>query len=106
MSGKAVAFATLFALLLSSVADPAQAEAAGAQQRLLAKRGELTQANAGRESAARAHAARTERRTHLSEDERESMTKQIMKAISEMNPDCVSGRDYQGWLDFGRRDAD
>ncbi|XP_028307945.1 cholecystokinin [Gouania willdenowi] len=40
-------------------------------------------------------------------DNREMMTKQIMHAISEMmNSECMSDRDYQGWVDFGRRDAE
>ncbi|XP_057698812.1 gastrin/cholecystokinin-like peptide [Corythoichthys intestinalis] len=50
---------------------------------------------------------RTERWAHLSEDQRVIITKQIMQAISEMvNSDCLLERDYQGWLDFGRRDAE
>nr|BAC44896.1 gastrin [Tetraodon nigroviridis] len=50
---------------------------------------------------------RVERRVQLSDDEREIMTKQIMQAISEMmNSDCMLDRDYQGWVDFGRRDAE
>ncbi|XP_072319799.1 uncharacterized protein [Eucyclogobius newberryi] len=48
-----------------------------------------------------------ERRAHLSEDDREIMTKKLMHAISElMNSECMSDRDYQGWVDFGRRDAE
>uniref|UniRef100_A0A672G3F7 Gastrin/cholecystokinin peptide hormone domain-containing protein n=1 Tax=Salarias fasciatus TaxID=181472 RepID=A0A672G3F7_SALFA len=51
--------------------------------------------------------ARPARRAPLSEDEREIMTKQIMQAITEMmNSDCMLDRDYQGWVDFGRRDTD
>ncbi|CAL1601927.1 unnamed protein product [Knipowitschia caucasica] len=50
---------------------------------------------------------RAERRTHVSEDEREVMAKQLMHAISElMNSECASDRDYQGWVDFGRRDTE
>ncbi|XP_024298087.1 cholecystokinin-like [Oncorhynchus tshawytscha] len=48
--------------------------------------------------------ARMERMAHLSEDQREFMSKQIMQAISEMN-ECPD-RDYQGWVDFGRRSAE
>ncbi|CAL8269424.1 unnamed protein product [Gadus morhua 'NCC'] len=43
----------------------------------------------------------------LSELERELRTKEIMAAISEMvNSGCPSSRDYQGWVDFGRRSAE
>ncbi|XP_019744954.1 gastrin/cholecystokinin-like peptide [Hippocampus comes] len=64
---------------------------------------------AARSSAARQEPlpSRTVRRAHLSEDERVIMTKQIMQAISEMvNSDCMMNRDYEGWVDFGRRDAE
>ncbi|KAK7930260.1 hypothetical protein WMY93_006655 [Mugilogobius chulae] len=48
-----------------------------------------------------------ERRAHVSEENREMMAKQLMHAISElMNSECMSDRDYQGWVDFGRRDAE
>ncbi|XP_010788805.1 cholecystokinin [Notothenia coriiceps] len=96
MSGKViVVFALLMALLVSS----GEAREAGLLQ-LLAKRDP-----AGRqEPAPQASPARPARRAHLSEDDREIMTKQIMQAISEMN--CMSDRDYQGWVDFGRRDAE
>ncbi|KAM4750186.1 uncharacterized protein FYW61_000764 [Anableps anableps] len=102
MSGKViVVFALLVALLVSdSAASPessaaGEAEGANVLQRLLAKRENVREA-----------AARAQRRAHLSEDEREIMTKQIMQAITEvMNSDCMSDRDYQGWVDFGRRDA-
>ncbi|XP_033953786.1 cholecystokinin [Pseudochaenichthys georgianus] len=99
MSGKViVVFALLMALLVSS----GEAREAGLLQQLLAKRDP-----AGRqETAPQAPPARPERRAHLSEDDREIMTKQIMQAISEMNSECTSDRDYQGWVDFGRRDAE
>ncbi|KAJ4944506.1 hypothetical protein JOQ06_013049 [Pogonophryne albipinna] len=99
MSGKViVVFALLMALLVSS----GEAREAGLLQQLLAKRDP-----AGRqETAPQARPARPERRAHLSEDDREIMTKQIMQAISEMNSECMSDRDYQGWVDFGRRDAE
>ncbi|XP_041694558.1 cholecystokinin-like [Coregonus clupeaformis] len=45
------------------------------------------------------------RMAHLSEDQREFMSKQIMQAISEMMNECPD-RDYQGWVDFGRRSAE
>ncbi|KAL3067315.1 hypothetical protein OYC64_017113 [Pagothenia borchgrevinki] len=96
MSGKViVVFALLTALLVSS----GEAREAGLLQQLLAKRDP-----AGRQEPA--PQARPERRAHLSEDDREIMTKQIMQAISEMNSECMSDRDYQGWVDFGRRDAE
>ncbi|XP_038140653.1 gastrin/cholecystokinin-like peptide [Cyprinodon tularosa] len=101
MAGKIVlVFALLAALLVSNCASSPESSAAvetkerNVLQQLLAKREKV------RES------ARAERRAHLSEDEREIMTKQIMQAISEvMNSDCMSDRDYQGWVDFGRREA-
>lgn len=75
--------AVLAALLVSSAASSlAEAKDAGALQRLLAK----TQ----RESSFReqpspgAQTVRVERRAHLSEEEREIVTKQIMHAISGM----------------------
>ncbi|XP_077575440.1 gastrin/cholecystokinin-like peptide [Stigmatopora nigra] len=52
-------------------------------------------------------APRTQRWARLSEDQRVIITKQIMQAISEMvNSDCLLERDYQGWLDFGRRNVE
>ncbi|KAI4833075.1 hypothetical protein KUCAC02_016000 [Chaenocephalus aceratus] len=77
MSGKViVVFALLMALLVSS----GEAREAGLLQQLLAKRDP-----AGRqETAPQAPPARPERRAHLSENDREIMTKQIMQAISGM----------------------
>lgn len=73
-------FALLVALLVSDSASSltessAAEEAKGANvlQRLLAKREEV-----------RGAAARVERRVHLSENEREIMTKQIVQAITGM----------------------
>ncbi|XP_055763112.1 cholecystokinin-like [Salvelinus fontinalis] len=60
---------------------------------------------AKREQDTQTSMARMERMAHLSEDQRESMSKQIMQAISEMMNQCP-GRDYQGWVDFGRRGAE
>ncbi|CAG5929016.1 unnamed protein product [Menidia menidia] len=101
MSGNAfLVLALIVALLvLGSSPDPAAAAETQVLHRLLAKR-EKARDPAGPET-------RAERRAHLSEDEREMMTKQIVQAISEvMNSGCVSDRDYQGWVDFGRRDVD
>ncbi|XP_044047368.1 cholecystokinin [Siniperca chuatsi] len=111
MSGKVImVFALLVALLVSSAASSPESSAVGETnilQQLLAKR-EKVRGSAGRqEPAPQTHSARMERRAHLSEDNREVMTKQIMQAISEMmNSECMSDRDYQGWVDFGRRDAE
>ncbi|XP_029296576.1 gastrin/cholecystokinin-like peptide [Cottoperca gobio] len=104
MSGKVVmVFALLVALLVSSAVGEAKEN--HLLQQLLAKRS--ARDSAGRqEPVPQAPSARLERRAHLSEDEREIMTKQIMQAISEMKSECLSDRDYQGWVDFGRRDAE
>uniref|UniRef100_A0A3P9LS12 Gastrin/cholecystokinin peptide hormone domain-containing protein n=1 Tax=Oryzias latipes TaxID=8090 RepID=A0A3P9LS12_ORYLA len=93
----ALLFALLLVLLVSSSASPAKAEG-----------GTGALAHKGAEPAGRMRAAtRERRRAHLTEDEREMMTKQIVQALSEvMNSDCMSDRDYRGWLDFGRRDAE
>ncbi|XP_031145324.1 gastrin/cholecystokinin-like peptide [Sander lucioperca] len=105
MSGKViVVFALLVALLVFSAAG--EAEETKLQQ-LLAKREKVRGSADRQKPAPQASPARMERRAHLSEDEREIMTKQIMQAISEMmNSECMSDRDYQGWVDFGRRDAE
>ncbi|XP_054461267.1 gastrin/cholecystokinin-like peptide [Anoplopoma fimbria] len=106
MSGK---FIVVFALLVVLLPPSAAGEDKETHllQQLLAKR-EGARGLAGRqEPAPQAPSARMERRAHLSEDEREIMTKQIMQAISGMmNSECMSDRDYQGWVDFGRRDAE
>ncbi|XP_029629980.1 cholecystokinin-like isoform X1 [Salmo trutta] len=60
---------------------------------------------AKREQDTQTSMARVERMSHLSEDQREFMSKQIMQAISEMMNECPD-RDYQGWVDFGRRSAE
>ncbi|XP_069385868.1 gastrin/cholecystokinin-like peptide [Paralichthys olivaceus] len=114
MSGKVMLlFALLVALLVcgaaSSPAAPAagRAETTSTLQQLLAKRERARDSAHRREAAPQTRSARMERRAHLSEDEREIMTKQIMQAISEvMNSECMLDRDYQGWVDFGRRDAE
>ncbi|XP_037546169.1 cholecystokinin [Nematolebias whitei] len=100
MAGKLVVVGLLLLLLLlgsDAASSPAAAQATGTNilQKLLAQKEKLKPE------------VREERRAHLSEDERELMTKQIVRAISEvMNSDCASDRDYQGWVDFGRRDAE
>ncbi|XP_059208976.1 cholecystokinin [Centropristis striata] len=106
MSGKLIVLcALLVALLVSSAA--VEAEESHVLQQLLAKRDRGRDSAGRQELAPQASSARMERRAHLSEDEREIMTKQIMQAISEMmNSECMSDRDYQGWVDFGRRDAE
>ncbi|XP_029908021.1 gastrin/cholecystokinin-like peptide [Myripristis murdjan] len=99
------------ALLVCGMASPRKSPSArdakesGTLQQLLER---STKDSAGQqEQAAQTHAARTERLTQLSEDERELMTKQIMQAISEiMNSECMSDRDYKGWVDFGRRSTE
>ncbi|XP_065809338.1 uncharacterized protein [Labrus bergylta] len=109
MTGKVVlVFALLVALVVSGAASsPGYAKDINALQQLLAKRGKVIDMAARQEPPSHAHSARTQRRAHLSEDEREIMTKQVMQAISEMmNSDCMLDRDYQGWVDFGRRDAE
>ncbi|XP_044202119.1 gastrin/cholecystokinin-like peptide isoform X1 [Thunnus albacares] len=98
-----VVFALVAALLLSSAAG--EAKESKVLQQLLA-RGEKARDSASRQ-VPQTRSAPMERRAHLSGDEREIMTKQIMQAISEMmNSGCMSDRDYQGWVDFGRRDAE
>ncbi|XP_049900770.1 uncharacterized protein LOC126390483 [Epinephelus moara] len=106
MSGKViVVFALLVALLVSCAAG--EAEDTHLLQQLLAKREKVRGTGGRQEPAPQAVSARMERRAHLSEDEREIMTKQIMQAISEMmNSECMLDRDYQGWVDFGRRSAE
>ncbi|XP_074542041.1 uncharacterized protein LOC141802384 [Halichoeres trimaculatus] len=109
MSGKVILmFALLVALLVSGGASsPAEARDTNGLQQLLAKREKVRDSAGRQESGQRAHSTRMQRRAHLSEDERELMTKQIMQAISEMmNSDCMLDRDYQGWVDFGRRSVE
>lgn len=88
MSGKVfVVFALLVALLVSGAASPTETgetEETNVLKQLLAKH-EMAKDSAGRQrQAPRTHSARVERRAHLSVDEREIMTKQIMQAISGM----------------------
>lgn len=76
----------VLALLVSSAASsPGEAKETNVLQRLLAKR-EKVRDVIGRQQqpAPQAHTARVERRAHLSEDEREIVTKQIIQAISGM----------------------
>nr|XP_061779123.1 gastrin/cholecystokinin-like peptide [Nerophis lumbriciformis] len=94
-----------FALVLLLLACAAEAQSRTMQQ--IQARGEAARDSAARDSADRQTSLRVARRTHLTENEREIITKQIMQAISEMvNSDCMLDRDYRGWLDFGRRDAE
>lgn len=86
MSGKVVVMSALFvALLVSSAASsPGEATETDALQRLLAKRERVTDLSGRQQLAPGAHIARVERRAHLTGDEREIVTKQIMQAISGM----------------------
>ncbi|XP_017272425.1 cholecystokinin [Kryptolebias marmoratus] len=99
MSGKLVVAFALLVLLLVSAAAASPDTPATARSNILQKL--LAQKEAMKPE------VRVARRPHLSEDEREMMTKQIVQALSEvMNSNCMSDRDYQGWVDFGRRDAE
>lgn len=87
MSGKVIVmFAMLLVLLVSSAASSSSSSPSGeagdseALQRLLASRRRA--ASIGKPPAPLA--ARAERRAHLSDEEREIVTKQIMQAISGM----------------------
>ncbi|XP_029002438.1 cholecystokinin [Betta splendens] len=105
MSGTAALVLALAAALLAAGASPAPG-GPGALRGLLQTQQTAREPSGGRGPAPRAAPARAERRAHLSEDERGVMTRQIVQAISEiMNSDCALSRDYQGWVDFGRRDA-
>lgn len=86
MSGKVIVMsALLVALLVSSAASsPGEATETDALQRLLAKRERARDLSGRQQPAPQAHMARVERRAHLTEDEREIATKQIMQAISGM----------------------
>lgn len=88
MSGKVfVVFALLVALLVSGAAsttETGETEETNVLKQLLTKH-EMAKDSTGRQrQAPRTHSARLERRAHLSVDEREIMTKQIMQAISGM----------------------
>lgn len=86
MSGKVfVPITLLVALLVSSAASsPVEAKETTMLQQLLDKREIVKDLGGRQDRAPPAFAARVERRAHLSEDEREIMTKQIMQAISGM----------------------
>ncbi|XP_055040007.1 uncharacterized protein [Misgurnus anguillicaudatus] len=49
---------------------------------------------------------RVKRAVPLPEDQREFISRQILQALSEIiqREDCIT--DYQGWVDFGRRNTD
>ncbi|XP_030001241.1 gastrin/cholecystokinin-like peptide [Sphaeramia orbicularis] len=112
MYGKGAAvFALLAVLLVSTTASapersaPEDADDRNILHKLQTRRDKVRE-SLGRQDVP-SQTARMARRTHLSEDEREIMTKQIMQAISDlMNSECMTDRDYQGWVDFGRRDVE
>ncbi|KAJ8377370.1 hypothetical protein AAFF_G00260990 [Aldrovandia affinis] len=65
------------------------------------------------EKALKTRVSRQERIGSLTDDQRDYMSKQILQAISEMmnKEGCfgdhpLSDREYQGWMDFGRRSAE
>ncbi|KAJ0033288.1 hypothetical protein NQD34_000395 [Periophthalmus magnuspinnatus] len=101
MHGKGLGvFAVLASLLVSSAALPEKHTVTDNILQKILSRQDIIKGPGASET-------RIERRAHLSEDNREIMAKQLMHAISElMNSDCMSDRDYQGWVDFGRRDAE
>ncbi|KAK5926920.1 hypothetical protein CgunFtcFv8_022455 [Champsocephalus gunnari] len=68
----------VFALLMALLVSSGEAREAGLLQQLLAKRDP-----AGRQETAPQNGL-----------------------FTEMNSECTSDRDYQGWVDFGRRDAE
>lgn len=75
----------LVALLVSSAASlPGEVKDSDVLQRLLAKKERVRDMGGRPQPVPPAHAGRQERRAHLSEDEREIVTKQIMQAISGM----------------------
>lgn len=77
-----VVFALVAVLLLSSAAGEANEK--NALQQLLAQREKARESADRQAPVLRARSAQMERRAHLSEDEREVVTKQIMQAISGM----------------------
>ncbi|KAJ8001982.1 hypothetical protein DPEC_G00175070 [Dallia pectoralis] len=102
-----LACALVATLVLVGLASPTKPS--GRLSQLMARR-EAAVENAAVEVAtpeenSQTRTERGERMSHLSEEQREFMTKQIMQAISEMMNDCPD-RDYQGWVDFGRRSAE
>eukprot|EP00066_Takifugu_rubripes_P026750 XP_011616016.1 PREDICTED: gastrin/cholecystokinin-like peptide [Takifugu rubripes] len=108
MSGKDVmAVALLAVLLIATAASSAgNTKKTDVLQKLLTKMENVRMLRGKQQQESQPDLARVERRAQLSDDEREIMTKQIMQALSEMmNTDCMLDRDYQGWVDFGRRDA-
>ncbi|CAN9509929.1 unnamed protein product [Ophioblennius macclurei] len=114
MSVKAMAVCVLLvALAISGSASVPESPSArdaketSVLQHLVRQRGKPRDAADGQKTKFWAQSAREARRAQLSEDEREMVTKQLMQAITEMmNSECMSDRDYQGWVDFGRRDAE
>ncbi|KAJ3615335.1 hypothetical protein NHX12_018903 [Muraenolepis orangiensis] len=118
MPSKALVVCALaVALLVSGAACGARpspdsdAKGSGVLQLLLSRNGEAVREtnkdSAARQDRVHTRVSRMDKLSHLSEDGREFMTKQIMQALSEMlNSECMSNRDYQGWVDFGRRSAE
>lgn len=91
MSGEVVVvFALMAALVVSGAASSPESSAAGEGKetntlhRLLAKREKVRDLALRQGLAPQTRSGRMERRAHLSEDEREIMTKQVMQAISGM----------------------
>ena len=86
MSGKVFVVITLLVVLLvsSAASSPVEAKETKMLQQLLDKREKVKDLGGRQNPAPPAFATRVQRRAHLSEDERESMTKQIMQAISGM----------------------
>lgn len=89
MSGKVILmFALTAALLVSSAASSPESFTAGEArqsnllQKLLVKKEKMRDSSSRQEPGPQTLSARMERRAHLSEDEREIMTKQIMQAIT------------------------
>ena len=78
-------FALLVALLVSDAASSPETSAAGGDKETNVLRQLLAKREKARDSAGRLMpVSRAERRAHLSEDDREIMTKQIMQALSGM----------------------
>lgn len=113
MSVKAmVACALLVVLVASGAASASEPSAVGdvtegnVLRQLVRKTGKPREPVDRPQAGTWAPAPRAARRAPLSEDDRELMTKQIVQALSEMmSSDCMLDRDYQGWVDFGRRDV-
>ncbi|KAG7485932.1 hypothetical protein JOB18_021236 [Solea senegalensis] len=84
MSGKVLVMFALLAALVVSGADsaPAESQESSTLHQLLADKEKTRDWSRRQDLAPQTQSARMLRRAHLSEDEREIMTKQIMQAIS------------------------